>query len=173
MLGHTSLFNSSDNNGGLLGTLEGSIENIIQGAVNDITVDIARAVNLHDFYTAHILDFCEGYYKPNASDTHASKNVTNCSNHTALFHFNPQEIIQHELKSGVSLSDIKWPNQIEDAVKALEVAGKTMFVCYCIGIALAGLAVIGAFVGLLLSGRLSALLNFVLCIVCSPLLSPR
>lgn len=169
MIGHTSIFNTSDSDGDFFSDLANDIESEIQDAVNNFTSDVARAINIHDFYSAHILNYCEGYYEPNATvipgeDT-PDKNVTNCSNRTALFHFDPTKIIEQELRPGVNLSDIRWPDQIENGTRVLEAAGKAMFVLYCIGIAFTGIALIGAVVGLIASGRISALLNFFLSIL--------
>ena len=116
------------------------------------------------------MNYCEGYYEPNTTvsrDQHPSENVTHCSNRTALFHFNPTAIIQSELAPGLNLTDLHWPSEIEDGVKAIEAASKVMFVFYCIGIGFAGLAVIGAAVAVLANGRISALVNFLLDIVSS------
>lgn len=142
--------------------------------MNDVASDIARAFDIHDFYTAHIMNFCEGYYEPNTTVTreqHPSENVTFCSNRTAFFHFDPTAIIQSELAPGVNLTDIHWPSEIEDAIRAVEITSKVMFIFYCIGIGLVGLALIGAAWGVLANGRISAFVNFTLDIV-SPLISP-
>jgi hypothetical protein len=119
------------------------------------------------------MNYCEGYYEPNTTVTreqHPSENVTYCSNRTAFFHFDPTAIIQSELAPGVNLTDIHWPSEIEDAVRAVEVASKVMFIFYCIGIGFVGLALIGAAWGVLANGRISAFVNFMLDIV-SPLIS--
>jgi hypothetical protein len=36
-----------------------SIENSIQKDINKAASDIAKAINIHDFYSVHVLDFCE------------------------------------------------------------------------------------------------------------------
>jgi hypothetical protein len=136
--------------------------------LDDAASDIARAFDIHDFYTAHIMNYCEGYYEPNATVTreqHPSENVTHCSNRTAFFHFDPTAIIRSELASGVNLTDLHWPSEIEDAAKAVEVASKVMFIFYCIGVGFAGLALIGAAWGALANGRISPFVNFTLDIV--------
>jgi hypothetical protein len=143
--------------------------------LNDVASDIARAFGIHDFYTAHVMNYCEGYYQPNTTVTreqHPSENVTHCSNRAAFFHFDPTAIIESELAPGVNLTDIHWPSEIEDAVRAVEVASKIMFVFYCIGIGFAGLALIGTAWGVLTNGRISAFVNFILDSV-SPLQSPK
>ncbi|KAI4138343.1 MAG: hypothetical protein L6R39_006835 [Caloplaca ligustica] len=157
MLGRLTL-NTSKSSSSLLNT----IENSVKGEVNDLVADIARKLNIHDFYSAHLLDYCEGYYTPGAianatNDPH--KNVTRCSNHTAMFHFDPTSAIQKELKPGINLTDLHWPSAIKDAVHAVEIASKIMFVLYCIGVAATGLALLGAFLGVLSGGRIAALFN--------------
>jgi SUR7/PalI family len=116
------------------------------------------------------MNYCEGYYEPNTTVTreqHPSENVTHCSNRTALFHFDPTAIIQSELAPGVNLTDLHWPSAIEDGIRAVETASKVMFIFYCIGIAFAGLALIGAAWGFLANGRISASVNFMLDLVSS------
>ncbi|KAL9106387.1 MAG: hypothetical protein Q9227_008588 [Pyrenula ochraceoflavens] len=159
-LGHTSVFNTSDGDGGFFSNLENSLEGDINNLINNATSDIAQKLHIKDFYIAHVMDYCEGFYTPNSTVSDPSENITRCSNRTALFHFDPTKIIQSELAPGVNLTDLKWPDQIHDAVKAVEVASKVMFVFYCIGIAFAGLAVLGAGWGLVASGRITAFLNF-------------
>ena len=161
-LGHTSLFNTSDGNGGLLSGILNSIEGDLNSLEGDIASDIAKDFGIHDFYSAHIMNYCEGFYTPNTTDPHAHENITHCSNKTALFHFDPTAIIQSELKPGINLTDLHWPDAITNGVKAIEVASKVMFVLYCIGIAFTGLALLGAIWGFIANGRLSAFVNSML-----------
>ncbi|KAL9598048.1 MAG: hypothetical protein Q9219_004742 [cf. Caloplaca sp. 3 TL-2023] len=76
-----------------------------------------------------------------------------------MFHFDPTLVIQKELKPGIKLSDLQWPSAIKDAVHAVEIASKAMFVLYCIGVAATGMAVLGAFLGVFSGGRIAALAN--------------
>lgn len=107
----------------------------------------------------------QGYYTPTAvanSTSHPTKNLTSCSNRTALFHFDPTAILRSELRSGVSLSDLNWPSSIQNAINTVAIASKVMFILYCVGAAFAGLAIFGAVVGLVNGGRFSAMLNSML-----------
>ena len=36
-----------------------SIEKSIQKEINKAASDVAKALNIHDFYSVHVLDFCE------------------------------------------------------------------------------------------------------------------
>lgn len=77
-LGHTSLFNTSDGNGGFISNLINGVEGDINDLINNATSDIAAAFDLHDFYSAHIMNYCEGYFLGN--DTPGAKeNITHCS----------------------------------------------------------------------------------------------
>ncbi|KAL9607592.1 MAG: hypothetical protein Q9167_007508 [Letrouitia subvulpina] len=76
-----------------------------------------------------------------------------------MFHFDPSAAIQKELKPGINLTDLEWPSAIKRAVRAVEVASKAMFVIYCIGAGAVGVALIGAFWGLIRKGRLAAIGN--------------
>ena len=164
--GHTPLFNTSDG-GHFFTNLVNDVEKKLDKLVDDAESDIAGFFDLHDFYSAHIMNYCEGYYRPNATAHHASQNITRCSNQTTFFHFDPTTAIQNELRPGVNLTDIKWPHEIEDAAHAISVAAKVMFVFYLIGIIFSGLAVLGATLGLFSSGRVSAFFNFILDFVCA------
>ncbi|KAI4116471.1 MAG: hypothetical protein LQ345_003122 [Seirophora villosa] len=145
-----------------------SLKNDIKGEVNDLIGDVARKLNIHDFYSAHLLDYCEGYFTPTAmanATVDPEKNVTRCSNHTAMFHFDPSSVIQKELKPGISLTDLRWPSAIKDAVRAVEIASKVMFVLYCVGVAATGLALVGAFPAVFSGGRMAALANNLLSLL--------
>lgn len=108
---------------------------------------------------------------PNAtiSKSDISKNVTACSNRTAMYNFDPRQMLQRELnESGhgnINLTDLGWPDEVDDAIHALEVVSNAMFVLYCIGIAFAGLALISALISVFFSGRLSAFVNIVIDLI--------
>ena len=163
-LGHTPLFNTTDD-GNFFTDILNQIEKELNKLLDDAESDIASYFELKDFYSAHIMNYCEGYYKPNATVSHPSENITHCSNETAFFHFDPTAIVQSQLKPGLNLTSIHWPKAIENAARDIEVSVKVMFIFYVIGIIFAGLAVLGAIVGVLAGGRLSAFANFALDLV--------
>ncbi|RMZ83702.1 hypothetical protein DV738_g1097, partial [Chaetothyriales sp. CBS 135597] len=164
-IGHGTSFNVTDGDGGLLSTLVNDLEGVLNDLASTTTDELAGALNLTDFYSAHILNYCDGFFKPNATAQGASRNTTFCSGKKALFHFNATEIISNSLPDQITLSDIRWPDEIEDATEAVRVASIVMFVFYIIGIASAGLAIISALLAVITSGRLSAGVNFVLGII--------
>lgn len=54
MLGRLTL-NTSESHSSLLN----SIGNSIKGDINGLIADVAKELHIHDFYSAHILDYCE------------------------------------------------------------------------------------------------------------------
>jgi hypothetical protein len=148
------------------------IHNVTDSIENEINNDInsfAKDLGLHDFYSAHLLDYCEGYYMPGAvanatlSQKSIHKNVTSCSNKTGGYNFDPRIILQKELNetghSDINLDDLKWPSAVDTGLRALKVAQKAAFILYCIAIALIGIALIFALVSIFFEGRLSAFIN--------------
>lgn len=114
--------------------------------------------------------YCEGYYTPdpvpNATlkRSDINRNVTDCSNRTAMYNFDPQRILQQELDNSghgnINLvSDLRWPEGVSDGIRALRIAARAAFVLYCIAIAFEGIALILAMVSFFLEGRLSAFAN--------------
>lgn len=94
-----------------------------------------------------------------------SKNITSCSNKTAFFTFSPTKALQNELNSSsvnVNLTDLNWPDSIDDGIKTLRVAQKAAFILYCIACGLLLVAALAALVGVFLTGRLFALVNILL-----------
>ena len=135
--------------------------------VSQIAQQIAQDLNIHDFYKLHVLSaYCEGYYEPgpviNSSNPNPSQNITFCAPPKALAFFNATQVLQNELKPGVSLDDLQWPEAIEDAIDGMAAVQKVMFILYCIGCGFAGLAVLEAIIAFLVDGRLSAVCNAVL-----------
>lgn len=147
--------------------------NSVQEEINDRINSVAKDLGLHDFYSAHLLNFCEGFYTPTdmpnatVSRSDISKNVTSCGNRTAMYTFDPRETLQRELNASghgdrINLEDLEWPSELDDGIHALEVASNAMFVLYCLGAAFAFVALVAALAGIFFSGRLSATVNIII-----------
>ena len=54
MLGHKSL-NTSKTSSPILKSIKNTIQKDVNGAISDV----AKALSIHDFYSAHILNYCE------------------------------------------------------------------------------------------------------------------
>ena len=116
---------------------------------------LAAELGIHQWYSLHLMDLCEGSYSPNATEKGAKKNVTKCSNQTAMYHFDITGELNSELEAGklhINLSTISWPSEIQDGINALNAAMDATFILYAIGIAAAGLAILTTVVAFFLSG---------------------
>jgi hypothetical protein len=117
-----------------------------------------------------MLNYCYGQYTPvevaNATIPHKdiSKNITGCSESQAMYKFDPTAIVQEALnrvtQGKVKLSDINWPEDIDDGIRALNALMGAMFVLYVLAICLIFVAMVTAVLAVLASGRLSACVNF-------------
>lgn len=161
------VFNTTNGDGGFLDNLINDAQSELNDLINDATTDIASALNISDFYSVHLMDYCEGMYSPNSTlaaenGTHVSENVTYCSPANALFHFNVTEVVQSVLPDHINLTDIQWPDAITDAQNAVRTASIAAVVLYIVGIALTGIAFFGAIFGFFTNGRISACLNIII-----------
>lgn len=134
----------------------------VQGLGND-AIDAASgavtdALDIKDFYSAHLMTYCEGDFTPD-TDPKKKEAVTACSERKAFFTFDPTGIIESKLPKGIGLSDINWPDGLTNGVMAINVASRAMFFFYIIGIAAAGIAMVGAVFGLLAYEHKVALAN--------------
>ena len=107
------------------------------------------------------MDYCEGYFNPNGT---SNRNVTHCSNSKGMSSFNATEVLQRQLNSGdnpinITLSDLHWPEVIDEGINDLKTAFNATFVLYCMAIVFIGLAFLSSVAGIFLQGRLSALVN--------------
>ena len=173
LLGETLLDeNRSTDTSNPLTNLLNEIPNFISSTINDKIGEVTAKLGIEDFYSAHMLNYCEGQYTPtevanatiSQSDIH--KNVTECSKNRAMYKFNPTAILEEALNKttglDVTLDDLNWPEDIDTGIKTLNALMGAMFVLYCIAIALIFVALFSAVVAILLSGRLSACVNFLL-----------
>ena len=149
----------------MLSTLGNEIQQDINNILNDVTSDIASLLNLPDFFNVHVTDFCLGTYSPNSTANNAKKNVTECSNSTLGFHFQPTQFVQDHLPDGITLDDIHWPSAVTDAEKTLKTVSRVMVIFYIVGIVFTGLALITALITIFADGRLSAFVNWLVDIV--------
>lgn len=156
-------------------SISSDITDELNDAVNSVVESIAEDLGLQDFYSAHLMDYCWGDYTPQAvanSTVHADqihKNVSGCSNSTAMFHFDPTEVLERSLNEsglGITLDDLNWPDDIQQGLDALRIAYKAMFVLYCIAVGLSFLVLAGSVAGIFLTGgRLSAFINVMLALL--------
>ncbi|CRG86807.1 hypothetical protein PISL3812_03819 [Talaromyces islandicus] len=100
-------------------------------AIKSVKDSSAADLGLKDFYTVHVLTYCEG-----SLDSEGQRDVTGCSKRSAPFAFNPAKVL--EFKDGFNVSDINWPDTITDDFGVMETTTKAMSVLYIIGVAATG-----------------------------------
>jgi hypothetical protein len=147
------------------------IPNAISSAINDRIGDLTAKLGIEDFYSAHMLDYCYGQYTPlevaNATiaEKDISKNVTGCSQSEAMYKFDPTRIVQDALNKTVgnkiTLEDLKWPEDIDTGIRALNALMAAMFVLYVVAICLIFVALLASLFSVFAAGRLSACANVV------------
>lgn len=165
-IGQIELFNTtSEEDDNFLEDLLNDAQETANDLLGDAAEEVAQRLNISDFYAVHVMNYCEGEFEPNGTLPNAKKNTTRCSRRNALFSFDPAKTIEDELPEGVTLEDLRWPEEIDDAVKGVRAAAVAMFCLWCIGIGFAGLTAIFGVVSFFTHGRLSACGVFVLSVV--------
>jgi hypothetical protein len=155
--------------------------------VGELIDKAAQELGIKQFYSLHLMNMCEGYYKPNASTPHAGTNVTECSNQTAMCklppnyflwnyywytetdHFDIIAPINQELAQApdiglgkLDISKLGIADDLQDGLNNLSTALNVTFVLYAIGIASAGLCILLSLLCIFLSLPLLALLDLFL-----------
>ncbi|KAL1969968.1 hypothetical protein VTN77DRAFT_7478 [Rasamsonia byssochlamydoides] len=105
-------------------------------AIKAVETGSATDLGLRDFYSVYVLAYCEGYFV----DGH--RNVTSCSDRSAVFAFNPSDVFSSELDPGFNVSDIDWPDTITDDFSVMETTTKAMSVLYIIGAGATGMTLL-------------------------------
>jgi hypothetical protein len=171
LLGETLLEEDRTSSNPLINLLN-EIPNQISSSINDKIGETTEKLGIEDWYSAHMLNYCEGQYTPaevanaTVSQSDISKNVTECSKSRPMYKFNPTAILEETLNKttglDVTLSDLNWPEDIDTGIKTLNALMGAMFVLYCIAIALIFVALLASVLAIFMSGRLSACVNFLL-----------
>lgn len=164
-IGHNVFNTTASTDSGLSGFLQ-NLTNIIESDLDSDLNSEAKKLGVHDWYSAHILDYCEGFYTPTpvpnatVSKSEIHKNITHCSNRTSFFHFDPTTILQAELNKsdikGLNLSSLDWPSGVTHAVNTVRIAQKAAFVLYCLAVALLFATAVCSLLGIFFTGRLAA-----------------
>lgn len=84
------------------------------------------------------MSYCQGTLGTGEPGTPGvSRNVTQCSNRTILFAFDPTEAWPNEITHGPTL---EWPRVISDDFRAFRITSQAMAVLYIIGVGATGFA---------------------------------
>jgi hypothetical protein len=145
------------------------VSDLQQGA-SKIASSIAKEIGIADFYVAHSLNYCEGYYVPgpvpNAtlSAGQIKMNITNCTS-LGKADFVPGDAIQATLNktgTGLTLADLDWNTSIDDKVRQYQKYIKAFLILYAIGTGLSFLAFVLSIVWLFEGHRSVAAITGVL-----------
>lgn len=159
-----------------LSSLLTSLSNDINSEINERVGAVAARLGIEDFYSAHLLTYCQGQYTPaetpnaTVSASDITKNVTFCSPRKAMYRFDPDRIVSDALNKTtggrVTLSDINWPSDIDKGVRALNTLMAAMFVLYILAILFIFLSLLASlFAALSHPGRASACVNLALAML--------
>ena len=168
--------NNDDDDGGFLDGIgdiisdgRDSIEGALQDGLNDVTGGIADLLadelGISEWFSLHVMTYCEGQYRPNATAHNAGLNVTDCSNSSPNNRLNLTEILDQQLRVGpveVSLADFDWPSDVQDAIQMLNNVLLGLFVLYVLTMAFSGLTILGTLVAVFLMSRGVILINMII-----------
>ncbi|CAN9316360.1 unnamed protein product [Alternaria alternata] len=156
----------------IINLIPDSITDSVTNEINEQIDELRERIGVEDWYSAHMLNYCQGQYEPgevaNAtlSQSDISKNVTECAKSRATYKFDPTQIIQDALnRTGVdiTLQDLQWPDDIQTGIDTLNALMAAMFVLYVIAICLIFITLITSVLGIFIgNGRLTPCVNFLL-----------
>ncbi|KAK9847747.1 hypothetical protein MYU51_018243 [Penicillium brevicompactum] len=92
----------------------------------------------HDFYSVHIMSYCQGTLGASDPSAGVTRNVTDCSHRKILFSFDPTQEWP-EVSHG---PELEWPRVISDDFHAFRMTTRSMAVLYCIGVGAMGAALL-------------------------------
>lgn len=116
----------------------------------------ASEMGVRDFYSIHVLSFCEGY--DINSQRRAIRDVAYCSKRSATFEFDLSTALAADLHPGFNISDLTWPSTIADDFKFLSVTTKAVSTLYIIGAIATGMKVLMELFLLTTGGNRSSML---------------
>ncbi|KAJ5542337.1 Actin cortical patch SUR7/pH-response regulator PalI [Penicillium sp. DV-2018c] len=91
----------------------------------------------HDFYSVHLMSYCQGTLRTADPSAGVTRNVTECSNRTILFSFDPTQAWPK-----ANGPELEWQRVISDDFHAFRTTSRAMAVLYCIGIGATGAALL-------------------------------
>ncbi|CAG7961027.1 unnamed protein product [Penicillium olsonii] len=91
----------------------------------------------HDFYSVHIMSYCQGTLGASDPGARVTRNVTECSHRKILFSFDPTQEwpVTHD-------ENLEWPRVISDDFHAFRMTTRSMAVLYSIGVGAMGAALL-------------------------------
>ncbi|KAI9799475.1 MAG: hypothetical protein M1833_003997 [Piccolia ochrophora] len=164
----TALLDATSTSTGPLDSLPTRLSGVVDNVTDTVADFVVDALGISEFYSVHLLDYCQGSYTPSPTDEDAEKNVTYCSPRKGLIDFNLTQILEEELNTedtNVGIDDLGLTDQVDDASRIIELAARVTFICYVLGVAMAGFSIFLGIIGVLSNGRLWASINFMFAFI--------
>lgn len=166
----------------LAGSAESKAASILNDIGNDIADKLSDELGIEQFYSVHVMDLCQGEFEPNATSSHATMNITECSKAmdfckysfflsccTPLQEFlsntnrrrppaamDISALLDKQLSLGpfnVTLSDLGLSSDMLDKLNDLPSLFEALAAMYILSAAFTGLAALGALAALFLLPR--------------------
>ncbi|KAJ5501209.1 hypothetical protein LT330_001216 [Penicillium expansum] len=103
------------------------------------TPTVGTESGAHDFYSIHVLSYCQGTLGTIDPSAEVTRNVTECSSRTIVSAFDPTQAWPEEITSSKQLG---WPRVISDDFHAFKMTSQVMAVMYCIGVGAMGVVML-------------------------------
>ncbi|KAF7547555.1 hypothetical protein G7Z17_g7641 [Cylindrodendrum hubeiense] len=144
----------------------GTVEDGLNTVTGDVVDGLAEAIGISEWYSLHVLNFCEGFFTPNASNPSAGFNITSCTSPAPGQRFELSNILNAELEVGpfnITLVDFDWPDDIQTGIEILNQVLLVLFILYALGSGLSGISLLLCLVAFCVAGsRGVAAINMVL-----------
>lgn len=125
-----------------------SVEDTLNDVAGSAADAVADALGVSEWFSVHVMTACQGQYRPNATARNAGLNVTECSDSAPNNRLDLDTLISAELSAGplddLSLADINWPQEVQDALDVLNGALLAVFVFYVLTMAFSGLLILAS-----------------------------
>jgi hypothetical protein len=122
----------------------------VEDTLNDATASaadaVAEALGISEWFSLHVMTACQGMYTPDASANDAGFNITSCTDAAPDNRLDLEDMLGSELSAGpidITLEDINWPDEVQDAIDLLNTALLALFVLYVLVMAFSGIAILG------------------------------
>ncbi|KXJ95622.1 actin cortical patch SUR7/pH-response regulator pali [Microdochium bolleyi] len=137
--------NLGDTISGIGNEIQDTITDQVNDVIGDVVDEITEKLGISQWYSLHVMNWCEGDFAPNSTAVGAWYNTTNCTERAAGISFNLTEILNHEISIGpldFNTNEIPLPDRIESAVEQLNSALYALFILFVLAAAFSGFTIL-------------------------------
>ncbi|TPX18899.1 uncharacterized protein E0L32_011377 [Thyridium curvatum] len=134
----------------------GAVESELAKLGDKFADKLADEIGIHEFYSLHVMNACEGEFAPNATAPGAGYNVTNCTEPMNAGQMNVSALLDQQLSVGplgLSLSDLGVTRDLQHELNKIPGLLRAIAVLYILGAGLAGLSMLASAAGLFAYAR--------------------